>query len=100
MLDATSPLEGVTFAVLDVETTGLSPALGDRICEVAIVRGRAGLVLDSYTSLVNPQRFIGAGARRVHGISANMVHRAPAFGEVAPEVATRLAETVLVGHNI
>jgi len=100
MLDETSPLDGVTFAVVDVETTGLSPARGDRICEVAVVRARAGEVLDSYTSLVNPRRSIGAGARRVHGISENMVYRAPVFGDVAGEVQTLLQHTVLVGHNI
>ena len=100
MLDAGSPLEGVTFAVVDVETTGLSPARGDRICEVAVVRARAGQVLDTFTTLVNPQRSIGAGARRVNGITANMVHRAPVFADVAGEVATLLAGTTLVGHNV
>ena len=87
MLDETSPLEGVTFAVVDVETTGLSPQRGDRICEVAVVRGRGGQVLDSYTTLVNPQRSIVAGARRVNGISPHMVYRAPVFADVAGEVA-------------
>jgi DNA polymerase-3 subunit epsilon len=99
MLDVTSPLEGVTFAVVDVETTGLSPQTGDRICEIAIVRGRAGQILDSFTTLVNPQRSIGAGARRVNGITDTMVYRAPVFADVAGEVATLLKDTVLVAHN-
>ena len=99
MLDPTSPLEGVTFAVVDVETTGLSPATGDRICEIAVVRGRAGRVLDQFTTLVNPQRSIGAGARRVNGISDNMVYRAPVFADVAGEIAILLKDTVLVAHN-
>ncbi len=99
MLDQTSPLEGVTFAVVDVETTGLSPATGDRICEIAVVRGRAGQILDTFTTLVNPLRAIGAGARRVNGISDNMVYRAPVFADVAGEVGTLLHETVLVAHN-
>ncbi len=99
MLDPTSPLEGVTFAVVDVETTGLRPTTGDRICEVAIVRGRAGQVLDTYTTLVNPQRTISPGARRVNGINEHMVYRAPLFADIAPEVAIRLQDTVLVAHN-
>ena len=100
MLDQTSPLEGVTFAVVDVETTGLSPAGGDRICEVAVVRGRAGQVLDTYTTLVNPQRTISPRARQINGISPSMVYRAPLFPEIAGELAIRLAGTVLVGHNV
>ncbi|MGI8587525.1 MAG: exonuclease domain-containing protein [Chloroflexia bacterium] len=100
MLDETSPIEGITFAVVDVETTGLSPARGDRICEVGVVRGRGGSVLDSFTTLVNPQREISPGARRVNGITSNMVRRSPVFADVAGEVATLLAGTVLVGHNI
>src|SRR5690242_20196142 len=99
MLDKTSPLEGVTFAVVDVETTGLSPQTGDRICEIAVVRGRAGLILDSFTTLVNPLRTIGESARRVNGITDNMVYRAPVFADVAGEVAALLKDTVLVAHN-
>ncbi|HMA36587.1 MAG TPA: exonuclease domain-containing protein [Chloroflexia bacterium] len=100
MLDETSPLEGVTFAVVDVETTGLSPGRGDRICEVAVVRARAGQVRDTFTTLVNPQRTISPGARRVNGITATMVYRAPVFADVAGEVATLVRDTVLVGHNV
>jgi DNA polymerase III epsilon subunit family exonuclease len=99
MLDETSPLEGVTFAVVDVETTGLSPERGDRICEVAVVRGRGGQVLDSYTTMVNPQRSISPGARRVNGITPHMVYRAPVFPDVAGEVGELLKDTVLVAHN-
>lgn len=99
MTDETSPLDGVIFAVVDVETTGLSPATGDRICEIAVVRGRGGQVLDQFTTLVNPQRSISPGARRVNGITDSMVYRAPAFADVAGEVGTLLQDTVLVAHN-
>ena len=39
-------LRQLTYAVIDVETTGLSVRLGDRICEVAVVVGRGGQIVD------------------------------------------------------
>ena len=45
------------FAVIDVETTGFSPAAGDRVVEVAIARVDAqGRIHDEYATLVNPGR--------------------------------------------
>ena len=45
-----------TFAYLDVETTGLSPWFGDRICEIAVIRCQGERVVDQFGSLVNPQK--------------------------------------------
>ena len=50
------------LVVVDVETTGLSPSYGDRVCEVGIVRAQDDQILDTYQSLVNPQRPISPGA--------------------------------------
>lgn len=70
------------FCVIDVETTGFSPRLGDRVLEVAAVRMRGdGTVLDTWSALVNPGRDIGA--THVHGITAGEVLDAPQFGQVA-----------------
>ncbi len=47
----------LTFAVLDVETTGLRPERGARVCEIAIVRMRGdGEVVDEYATLISPER--------------------------------------------
>ena len=56
------------FVVVDVETTGLSAAFGDRICEVGILRALDDRILDTYQTLVNPQRPISPGASRVNGL--------------------------------
>ena len=46
----------LTFAVLDVETTGLHPNRGARVCEIAVVRMRGdGEVLDEYATRVFPE---------------------------------------------
>ncbi|HUP27595.1 MAG TPA: exonuclease domain-containing protein [Chloroflexia bacterium] len=92
-------LSGATFAVVDVETTGLSARTGDRICELAVVVAREGEIVDSFQTLVNPQRPISRGALMVNGISDSMVRDAPAFRSVAPALVRALRGTVLVAHN-
>ncbi len=56
MNESMQPLDGQILAAFDVETTGLSAVFGDRICEVGIVRARGDEILDTYQTLVNPQR--------------------------------------------
>lgn len=85
------------FAVLDVETTGLSP-VRDRIVEIAVVRTDAvGRIVDEWSTLVNPQRSVGAS--HIHGIAAEDVWSAPRFGELVGELMARLAGHALVAHN-
>ena len=98
MISEDTPLDAVTFAVVDVETTGLDPASGDRVCELAVVRGQAGRVLDSWSTLIHPQRPIPPGVQRINHISDAMVRDAPPFAGVVPEFLARLADTVLVAH--
>src|SRR5262245_63540410 len=98
MITLETPLEGVTFAVVDVETTGLDPAGGDRVCEVAVVRGRAGAILDSWSTLVHPGRSIPRGAQRINNITNTMVRGAPPFAQIASDLLARLEDTVLVAH--
>src|SRR4051812_24545616 len=93
------PLYEHTFAVVDVETTGLSARTGDKICEVAVVIARGGKIVDQLQTLVNPQKPISRGAAAVNGISEAMVRNAPTFKQVAPRVIEALDGAVLVAHN-
>ena len=99
MLDLELSIDDAPLAFLDVETTGLSPNYGDRVCEVAILRCQGEEVLDSLQQLVNPQRPMGAGAFAVHGITEEMLRDAPPFAQVAEDVLELLEGAVLVGHN-
>jgi DNA polymerase-3 subunit epsilon len=98
------PWEGKTnpgslFAVVDLETTGFSPLVGDRIVEVAIIQvAPSGERTDEYVTLVNPKRDVGAA--HVHGIAQEDVDAAPTFEEVAGDVLSRLEGLILVGHNV
>lgn len=92
----TVPVPG--FAVVDLETTGFSPRLGDRVAEVAVVLvDDAGRVEDEWSTLVNPERDLGP--QHVHGIAAADVALAPTFDRVAPALLRLLAGRVLVAHN-
>jgi len=99
MPSLTLPITEAMLAVLDVETTGLRPESGDRVVEIAIARSVGGRILDTYQTLINPERTMGAGAQRVHGISDAMVADAPIFREIAPQVLDRLDGAIMVGHN-
>ena len=86
------------YAVIDLETTGFSPARGDRIVEVGVVLvDDSGLIESEWSTLINPQRDVGA--THVHGIRASDVVDAPLFGEIAAHLVSMLEGRSLVAHN-
>jgi DNA polymerase III epsilon subunit-like protein len=86
------------YAVIDVETTGFSPAAGDRIIEIAVARvDPSGRIEDEYATLLNPDR--DTGPVFIHGISNNAVRDAPRFPEIVGDIVTRLEGCVIVAHN-
>ena len=87
------------FAFLDLETTGLYPSYGDRVCEVAIVRSQGNAVLEAFETLVNPERPISPGASAVNGLADEDVRQAPRFAEIAGQITKRLDGCVVVCHN-
>jgi DNA polymerase-3 subunit epsilon len=92
-------LANVEFALLDVETTGLSAAYGHRVCEVACLRVRDGETLGGFESLVDPQRAIDPGAFHVNHITPEMLAGAPGFATIAPALLALMGGAVLVAHN-
>jgi DNA polymerase III subunit epsilon len=92
-------LSEITFAFLDVETTGLDPYLGHRICEIAILKVRDQKVLDKFETLVNPGRTIPPQAVSVNRITDNMVRKAPFFRDIAWDILNLLRDDVIVAHN-
>lgn len=93
-------LKGLEYVIVDVETTGGSAAGGHRITEIAaLLVGTDGVVLDEWTTLVNPERPIPAFITRLTNISWEMVKDAPRFAEVADDLARFLDGRVFVAHN-
>lgn len=89
----------VYFAFLDVETTGLDPASGDKICEIAVIKTIDGQLADEFVSIINPGRNIPERAISIHGITQVMVNRAPFFRDIAKDLLDFLNDTVIVAHN-
>lgn len=88
------------IAVLDVETTGLSPWRHDRIVEIGIVVIDAdGSTVSEYETLINPARDIGPSC--IHQICSADVLHAPIFADVAGDVLEMLSTcNVIAGHNV
>lgn len=87
------------YAIVDVETTGLFPGGSDRIVEIAVIRlNESGRLVDTYSSLINPQRDVGP--THIHGITASEVKDAPLFGDIVGDIVHRMRDAALVGHNI
>ncbi|WP_372825133.1 PolC-type DNA polymerase III [Polaromonas sp.] len=87
------------IAVIDFETTGLSPAMGDRATEVAIVLLEAGRVVDRFQSLMNAGVFIPAFITSLTGISNAMVAGAPEAARVMLDASRFVGNAPLVAHN-
>ena len=92
-------LNETVFAFVDVETTGLRPALGDRVCEIAVVRCVGEREVERFVSLVDPGRPISPGAAAVNGLTNADVCGQPPFKALAPRVLDLLQDAVFVAHN-
>ncbi|MFA6920761.1 MAG: 3'-5' exonuclease [Gallionella sp.] len=88
-----------TVAVIDFETTGMSPAMGDRATEVAVVIVENGLIVDSYQSLMNTGAYIPFFIEELTGISNDMIRTAPPAARVMGELAEFVGDVPLVAHN-
>lgn len=86
-------------AVIDFETTGISPDHGDRATEVAVVLVEGDRVVDRYQSLMNAGVRIPAFITQLTGISNAMVAGAPSAAEVMREASRFVGEVPMVAHN-
>ncbi|MDQ2988839.1 MAG: 3'-5' exonuclease [Pseudomonadota bacterium] len=87
------------IVMLDFETTGLSPAMGDRITEVAALRIVDGKVTERYVSLINCNARIPSFITSLTGISQQMVDDAPPVRRVLPELLDFIGSDTLSAHN-
>lgn len=85
--------------VLDFETTGLSPNMGDRAIEIGAVKLINGDVVDTFQQLMNPGVRISGFIEDYTGITNNMLRNAPSCAEAMSEFATFIAGSHLVAHN-
>lgn len=94
------PLHDLSFAVVDVETTGGAWDSGHRVTEVAVVPVEQGQVGEGFHTLVNPGRSIPPRIQGLTGITNRMVAEAPYFTGIAPTVQGSLEGRIFVAHNV
>lgn len=88
-----------TYAVIDIETTG-GRAGSHRITEIGIAKVIGDQVIDTWQTLLNPQRHIPRNITHLTGIDNDMVADAPLFVEIADKLREYLAGCVFVAHNV
>ena len=92
------PLVSTTFVVVDLETTGGSPAESD-ITEFGAVKVRGGEVLGEFQTLVRPTTGIPPFVAVLTGITDAMVATAPRLQSVLPAFLEFARGATLVAHN-
>ena len=93
-------LDEAHFTVFDVETTGLYPYSGDKICEIAAIRyAPKAKRLKKFHTLIDPQREISYGAFSVNGITEDMVRGQPKVEDMMPQFMKFIEGSVLVAYN-
>jgi DNA polymerase-3 subunit epsilon len=86
--------------LFDTETTGLDPATGDRVIEIAAME----LINDlpsgqTFHSLINPDRDIPDDATRIHGFRLTDLEGKPKFADIASDLVAFFGEARLIAHN-
>ncbi|MCK5838761.1 MAG: 3'-5' exonuclease, partial [Bacteroidales bacterium] len=73
------------YAIIDVETTGLSPH-SEKITEIAILIHNGKEVIEEFVTLIDPEKKIPYRITQLTGISNKTVEGAPRFYEVAKKI--------------
>jgi DNA polymerase-3 subunit epsilon len=88
-----------SLIVLDFETTGLSPDMGDRAIEIGAVRLEKGEVVDRFQALMDPGKRVSGFIENYTGITNRMLSQAAPCDEVMDEFANFMGNSNLVAHN-
>ena len=97
-----TPLHETTFAIVDLETTGASPTTGAAITEIGAVKVRGGVVVEEFSTFVNPLMAIPSYITDLTGITDQMLIGAPIIDDVFEDFLRFLGdpmETIVVAHN-
>jgi DNA polymerase III subunit epsilon len=87
------------YAIVDIETTGGSPANGG-ITEIAILVFDGKRVTKKFTTLINPEQHIPIYITGLTGIDNKMVAKAPTFEDIAEDIFKLLQGNIFVAHNV
>jgi len=86
----------VHYTIIDVETSGKT----NRITEISVFKYDGEIIVDEFTSLVNPNCYIPEHIAALTGIDNSTVANAPEFRDIAQQVLDITQDTVFVAHNV
>jgi DNA polymerase III epsilon subunit family exonuclease len=92
-------IDEIEITIFDTETTGLEPASGDRIVEIAAVRFKGDKRISVFESLVDPGRPVSEAAFAVNRISSQMLKGAPKSDEVLPKFLDFIKGSCICSYN-
>ncbi|MBE5843065.1 MAG: PolC-type DNA polymerase III [Butyrivibrio sp.] len=92
-------VEGSTFVVFDIETTGFSPKR-NKIIEIGAVKMKDGEILDRFSEFIDPKEPIPFHITRLTSITDDMVIGCPTRDEIIPRFVEFCEGCILVGHNV
>ncbi|MEZ4087297.1 MAG: exonuclease domain-containing protein [Candidatus Gracilibacteria bacterium] len=88
-----------TFVALDIETTGFD-AEKDQVIEIAAIKFDDNKVIDTFDTLVHPNRNVPPIIIHMTGISDEMLEGAPQFEDIKEKLVQFIGKHPIVGHNI
>ncbi|MCX8010899.1 MAG: exonuclease domain-containing protein, partial [Ignavibacteria bacterium] len=91
-------IEDASFVVCDVETTGLNPR-SESIIEIALVKIEKLKIVEKFSTLVNPNRYIPSFITSMTGIRNEDVINAPQFKNISYKVQEFIGNSIFVAHN-
>ena len=87
------------FAIVDIETTG-SYAGAHGITEIAIIVHDTEKVIETFSTLINPESNVSPFVTRLTGITNEMLRDAPKFHEVAKQIWNMTENAIFVAHSV
>ncbi|MBQ0106004.1 MAG: 3'-5' exonuclease, partial [Armatimonadetes bacterium] len=87
------------YTVIDTETTGLD-SYKDKIIQFGAIKIQNGKVVNSFNSLINPEKHITKKITKINGITDDMVINQPIFSEIENQIINFMQDDILIGHNI
>lgn len=87
------------YCIVDIETTG-THTKDNKITEIAIIKFDGVKIVETFQSLINPERSIPPFIEKLTGITNELVKNAPKFYEIAKKIALMTEGCTFVAHNV
>ena len=88
-----------SYVVLDIETTGFSPE-NDEIIELSAIKVAENKIVDEFSQLINPQRYVSTYITNLTGISQQMLVGMPDIKEALADFVEFVSDNMIMGHNV